>query len=540
MSRLRIVVLVALASLVASIASAQQASITGIAMDESKAVLPGVNVTATDQAAGRILTAVTNEKGQYLLQNMPPGKYTVQAELSGFLERDVQGRRAAGRAERDDPVHPEARLGHRNADRHRRDAAGRHHVLAGRRQRRPPPDGTAAAAGPQLDGAVEAGEGRYRQRRRQQHRHRRDGRPLAAQSRRPADHPEGGRLRLRTAEVQPRVDRRVPDRHQHVRHHPGAVGRHGDPGDLQVGHEQHDRQRLWLLPQRLAECGGPGAPTKCCPTRTSRSAARSAGRSSRTRSTTSARIEYEREPGTLFSNPSSLPTAELQHSVQERAAQLPGPRRRSAVAEQPPVDPRIALGLGEPGSAGGRRPPVGGVGSDQGRDQRARHLVAGDERRQQDPRDQGRLQRLPLDQRAAGLDAGHAGIPRPRSDVRRAVQLSADAEPEQLDRPRRLQPPQGQARPQDRRRVHPRAQRRPVVHPARRLLHLQQRAGQPGHGAAGGAGAESGGLEPGAAQLRSPATTRSTSPATRATGRSTCRVRPTPCGSATTGAPTPT
>jgi hypothetical protein len=83
-SSLRIVVLVALASLVASAAHAQQASITGIAMDESKAVLPGVNVTATDQAAGRTVVGVTNEKGQYLLQNMPPGKYTLQAELSGF------------------------------------------------------------------------------------------------------------------------------------------------------------------------------------------------------------------------------------------------------------------------------------------------------------------------------------------------------------------------------------------------------------------------------------------------------------------------
>ena len=111
------------------------------------------------------------------------------------------------------------------------------HVVAGRRQRRPPPDGAAAAPGPQLDGAVEAGEGRHRERRRQQHRHRRDGRPVAAESRRPADHAEGRRLRVRPAEVQPRVDRRVPDRHQHVRHHPGALGRHGDPGDLQVGHQ---------------------------------------------------------------------------------------------------------------------------------------------------------------------------------------------------------------------------------------------------------------------------------------------------------------
>ena len=84
MSRLRSVVLVVFAFLLASAAYAQQASIVGTAMDESKAVLPGVNVTATDQAAGRTLTAVTNEKGQYLLQNIPPGKYTVQAELSGF------------------------------------------------------------------------------------------------------------------------------------------------------------------------------------------------------------------------------------------------------------------------------------------------------------------------------------------------------------------------------------------------------------------------------------------------------------------------
>ena len=195
MSRLRIVVLVAFASLVASVASAQQASITGIAMDESKAVLPGVNVTATDQAAGRTITAVTNDKGQYLLQNMPPGKYTLQAELSGFSSVHVQGRRAAGRTERHHPLHDEAGVGHRDADRRRRDAAGRYDLVAGGRQRRPPSDGTAAAPGPQLDGAVQAGEGRHRQRRRQQHRHRRDGRPVAAQPRRPADHPEGRRLR---------------------------------------------------------------------------------------------------------------------------------------------------------------------------------------------------------------------------------------------------------------------------------------------------------------------------------------------------------
>ncbi len=93
MSRLRIVVLVALVSLVGSAAYAQQASIVGTAMDESKAVLPGVNVTATDQATGRQIVGVTNEKGEYRLQNIPPGKYAVQAELSGFatvMFKDVE------------------------------------------------------------------------------------------------------------------------------------------------------------------------------------------------------------------------------------------------------------------------------------------------------------------------------------------------------------------------------------------------------------------------------------------------------------------
>jgi carboxypeptidase family protein len=89
----RIPVLVALLSLVASLAHAQQASIVGTASDETRALLPGVAVTATDQAAGRQVTAVTNERGEYRLQNLPAGKYTVQAELSGFttvILRDVE------------------------------------------------------------------------------------------------------------------------------------------------------------------------------------------------------------------------------------------------------------------------------------------------------------------------------------------------------------------------------------------------------------------------------------------------------------------
>src|SRR2546428_13354474 len=80
----RVSILVALACLVASMARAQEGSITGTAVDDTKAVLPGVNVTATDQETGRVASAVTNEKGEYRLLRLLPGKYTVQAALSGF------------------------------------------------------------------------------------------------------------------------------------------------------------------------------------------------------------------------------------------------------------------------------------------------------------------------------------------------------------------------------------------------------------------------------------------------------------------------
>lgn len=70
--------------LVAAPVFAQQGTIVGTAVDDTKAALPGVTVTATDQDTGRVLSSVTNERGEYRLVNVPPGKYTIQAELSGF------------------------------------------------------------------------------------------------------------------------------------------------------------------------------------------------------------------------------------------------------------------------------------------------------------------------------------------------------------------------------------------------------------------------------------------------------------------------
>src|ERR1700704_4359687 len=60
------------------------AQISGSVKDQSGAVLPGVEVTATQTATGVARTAVTNETGSYTLTNLPIGPYKVEASLPGF------------------------------------------------------------------------------------------------------------------------------------------------------------------------------------------------------------------------------------------------------------------------------------------------------------------------------------------------------------------------------------------------------------------------------------------------------------------------
>ena len=60
------------------------AQISGSVKDQSGAVLPGVEVTATQTATGAKRNAVTDETGSYILQNLPIGPYTIEAALPGF------------------------------------------------------------------------------------------------------------------------------------------------------------------------------------------------------------------------------------------------------------------------------------------------------------------------------------------------------------------------------------------------------------------------------------------------------------------------
>ncbi|PYS34247.1 MAG: TonB-dependent receptor, partial [Acidobacteria bacterium] len=60
------------------------AQISGTARDQSGAVLPGVEVTATQTETGIARNTVTNEAGLYVLSNLAIGPYRLEATLPGF------------------------------------------------------------------------------------------------------------------------------------------------------------------------------------------------------------------------------------------------------------------------------------------------------------------------------------------------------------------------------------------------------------------------------------------------------------------------
>src|SRR6266481_1486400 len=60
------------------------AQLTGTVKDQSGAVLPVVEVTATQTATGSSRSVVTDETGSYVLTNLPVGPYRLEAALPGF------------------------------------------------------------------------------------------------------------------------------------------------------------------------------------------------------------------------------------------------------------------------------------------------------------------------------------------------------------------------------------------------------------------------------------------------------------------------
>ncbi|PYR83898.1 MAG: TonB-dependent receptor, partial [Acidobacteria bacterium] len=60
------------------------AQISGAVRDQSGAVLPGVEISATQTDTGIVRKVVTNETGFYVLANLALGPYRLEAMLPGF------------------------------------------------------------------------------------------------------------------------------------------------------------------------------------------------------------------------------------------------------------------------------------------------------------------------------------------------------------------------------------------------------------------------------------------------------------------------
>src|SRR4051794_30829308 len=64
--------------------------VQGTISDSAGGAIPGVSVTATNEATGAALTVSTDETGHYRL-SLVPGRYTIRVEFAGFGSRQISG-----------------------------------------------------------------------------------------------------------------------------------------------------------------------------------------------------------------------------------------------------------------------------------------------------------------------------------------------------------------------------------------------------------------------------------------------------------------
>src|SRR5262249_46691201 len=77
----------------AGFAQTGNALLGGTVQDPSKALIPGVTISAKNVSTGITTTQITNESGTYNFPVLQPGTYEVSAELPGFkkaVQKDVQ------------------------------------------------------------------------------------------------------------------------------------------------------------------------------------------------------------------------------------------------------------------------------------------------------------------------------------------------------------------------------------------------------------------------------------------------------------------
>jgi hypothetical protein len=83
-SRLSVLSLAFVLSSTLLLAQSDTSQITGFVRDASGAAVPNAKVSATNENTGIERTANTNEDGNFIITNLPPGYYTVNVEVTGF------------------------------------------------------------------------------------------------------------------------------------------------------------------------------------------------------------------------------------------------------------------------------------------------------------------------------------------------------------------------------------------------------------------------------------------------------------------------
>ncbi|WP_291983807.1 carboxypeptidase regulatory-like domain-containing protein [Luteitalea sp.] len=69
----------------------ERSRVAGTVKDQQGGVMPGVTVTATNQATNQAEVTVTDDSGFYILNQLQPGQYTISAELQGFKKSTRTG-----------------------------------------------------------------------------------------------------------------------------------------------------------------------------------------------------------------------------------------------------------------------------------------------------------------------------------------------------------------------------------------------------------------------------------------------------------------
>ena len=85
-----VAIVLVLATFVRADGQTYQGGVRGQARDQN-GVLPGADVTLTNEETNGARTAMTNNVGEYAFASVLPGTYTVEVALPGFKTEDRKG-----------------------------------------------------------------------------------------------------------------------------------------------------------------------------------------------------------------------------------------------------------------------------------------------------------------------------------------------------------------------------------------------------------------------------------------------------------------